>query len=318
MNSIRVAALILCLAALFSCSGKSKKNKESVVVQPTLIHPLFFQDEINQLVNFPFWFNDSIIRAKNIQQIRFISFGSALDLDEENDRIEELPKKTILYTFNAQGKLIAIQETTFSEGIIISNQSYKVTPSRIPAFSYLIPDEEHLGMENSTYLLVPVAFKPNVLQFDNEDFNERYHFIANKKYFGALSVDSIAHPRSSDWVVLGTYSRPEKKYKVQNKVREYQVTTYEYWNSNYPKATINDEFPFTKKRTYTYRKGIFTGYVDSTFIDQEFVTKINTNIYYDKNQLPVHIEHIKKHSEGTQFFKKQEQFEYIFRETNEQ
>lgn len=312
MNHIKPITALLILLLAGSCAERKKIKAESVQVKATLIHPFFFQEEVLQLVNFPFWFNDSIIRANKIQTIKHIIFGSALDLDDSNDRIEELPKKTVVYTFNEQGKLTGMQQTIFSEGIIISNQSFKVKQTRNPVFSYIIPAEEHLGMDHSLFMLIPMKRKTNVQQFDNEQYNERYHFITNKKYFGALSVDSIAHPETNDWIILGSPTRPTKKYKVKNKVREYQVSNYHYWNSNFPKQIESDEFPFIRKRTFSYSGGLFTGYVDSTFIDEEFITKISTVIYYDKKQLPVHVEHIKTHTQGDQFFKKREQFEYTY------
>lgn len=310
MNHIRLITAFLLLLLAGSCQEQKKTRTESIQVKATLIHPFFFQEEVSQLVNFPFWFNDSIIRTNKIHTIKHIIFGSALDLDESNDRIEELPKKAVVYTFNEQGKLIGMQQTIFSEGIIISNQSFKVKQTRNPVFSHIIPSEDHLGMDHSLFMLIPMKKKTNVQQFDNEEYNERYHFITNKKYFGGLSVDSIAHPETNDWIILGSPTRPTKKYKVKNKVREYQVSNYQYWNQNFPKEVETDEFPFIRKRTFTYHNGIFKGYVDSTFIDTEFITKISTVVYYGNNMLPEHVEHIKTHTEGDQFFKKQEQFEY--------
>lgn len=295
-----------------SCETKTTEKAEKIVVKPTLIHPLYFQEDIGQNLNFPFWFNDSIIVANKIKTITHTIFGSALDEDEENDRVEQLPRKNIVYTFNENGKLIQVAQTTFSEGIIIAYHNYFIKKSKIPGYYFVLADDEHLGLESVNKIYSPFAFRKNVLQFDEEFYDERLSFIANKDYFGALSVDSIAKPSPKDWVILGTPERPVKRYKVLNKVKEQQVTTYEYWNKNYPKVVINPEFPFTNKRYFNYEHSIFVGYTDSVFIDKEFVTTVRTELRFRKNLLPIEISHIKSHKDSQLPFKKIEQFSYTY------
>ena len=52
--------------------------------------------------------------------------------------------------------------------------------------------------------------------------------MLNKKYWGALSVDSILEPRPIDRVVLGSPHFPFKSYRVENKVKEKDVVEYRY------------------------------------------------------------------------------------------
>src|SRR6218665_817663 len=305
-------ALLLLLFCIGSCSESVKSKKTAITVEASLIHPYYFQDEIGQQLNFPFWFNDSILRKRKIETITHVIYGSALDSDSGNDRVERLPKKNIIYHFNTNGELIQVTQTSFSEGIIIANHNFFLKKSKWPYFYYVIPDDEHLGLESSNHLFIPVAKKKNVIQYDDEFYDERLHYIENENYFGALSVDSIANPSPKDWVILGSPIRPLKKYKVINKVKEKQVTTFEYWNKNYPKVVINPEFPFINKRYFVYDKGRFNGYLDSVFIDNDFVTMISTKIKYATNGLPVTVEHIKNHVGTTQPFKKIEEFKYSY------
>ncbi len=297
------------LASIAACEGMRRPKKQEVSVRPTLIHPFFFQDEVAQVLNFPFWFNDSILREEKINTITWITYGSPLDTDDENDRIEKLPKRTVVYTFNRTGKPVSIQQTDFSEGIIISSSTLTLKPLGNSGYYSVSEGDNLFGVENNAYVVVRLAGKKNVKQFDNEETDERLHYIADEKFHTPLSVDSIAKPEPNDWIILGAQDRPLKRYKVQNKVREKQVTTYSYWNGNFPKQTINDEFPFTKKRSYTYKNGVFSGYVDSTFIDNSFVTSSITTIRY-KQGLPVSVVHIKQHSENENAFRKTEAFQY--------
>jgi len=304
-----ILACALVLSSIGSCEGLRHKKKQEIAVKPTLIHPFFFQDEIAQVLNFPFWFNDSIIREQKINTITWITYGSKLDTDDENDRIEHLPKRTVVYVFNRAGKPVSMQQTDFSEGIIISSSTLTLKPLGNSGYYSVSEGDNLFGVENNAYVVVRSGNKKNVKQYDNEETDERLHFIANEKFHSPLSVDSIAKPEANDWIILGTYNRPLKRYKVQNKVREKQVTTYTYWNGNFPKQTVNDDFPFTKKRSYTYRNGTFSGYIDSTFIDNSFVTSSITSIHY-KNGLPTSVVHIKQHSESENSFRKTEAFQY--------
>jgi hypothetical protein len=308
-------AIITLLSICFligSCAPKTKEKQQDIKVRASLIHPFYFQDEIGQQYNFPLWFNDSIIRARKIETLTHVIYVNPLDSDSQNDWVERLPKKTIVYRFDPNGQLTNVTQTAYSEGIIIANHNFYLKKSRWPYFYYVIPDDEHLGIESANHLYIPAAKKKNVTQYDDEIYDERLHYIENEKYYGALSVDSIANPSPTDWVILGSPFKPNKKYKVVNKVKETQVTTYEYWNGNYPKVVVNPEFPFTNKRYFVYDKGIFAGYRDSVFIDKDFVTMISTKIKYEKNGLPITVEHIKNHVGTTRPFKKIEEFKYTY------
>lgn len=307
LPAILVSALLLTFIG--ACEGIQRKKTPDIQVKPALIHPFFFQDEVAQSLNFPFWFDDSIIREQKINTITWITYGSPLDTDDENDRIEKLPKRTVVYTFNRAGKPVSIQQTDFSEGIIISSSTLTLKSLGNSGYYSVSEGDNLFGVENNAYVVVRSGNKKNVQQFDNEETDERLHYISDEKFHSPLSVDSIAKPEPNDWVILGTQNRPVKRYKVQNKVREKQVTTYTYWNDNFPKQTINDEFPFTKKRNYTYKNGTFTGYIDSTFIDNAFVTSSITSISYKKG-LPASVVHIKQHSESENAFRKTEAFQY--------
>lgn len=296
----RIFGWVSGLCLLVACSTPPAQKTENTVVRPMLVHPLFFNEETAQCINFPFWFNDSMLVAQNIKTVNWTYFGSVLDDDDQNDRIERLPKKKLVYSFSNTGFLSHLQQTDFFEGVIISNQSFSFRGTKWPYYVQVLRNENRFGVENSTQLLAPVKRKPNALQFDNETKTERWHFITKTKFHGALSVDSITAPRPNDWVVLGTPHRPLKRYKVWNKVKEKQVTTFTYWNGNYPKSIVSDDYPFTRKRSFEYSNGRLNGFIDSTFIDNHFVTDVATTIFYNKEGLPVKIVRKKGHGKDSQ------------------
>ena len=291
------------------CTSISKKKQVKQVATATLIHPLYFQEDLASFINFPFWFNDSSVKANHIESIQQVIYTSTHEDDMEEN--PPFPKKTIRFTFDRKGYLIHIQYTDYSEGIIISHQSYSIIGTKYPYYTAAIRLDNTLGVENTSYLVVPHKKKKNVLQFDNLAKKERIHFIQKKRFWGPLSVDSIAEPKPKDWIVLGTPHKPEKRFKVKNKVKESDVTTYTYLNNNFPIQIISGEYPFTKKRTFDYsKKGHFMGFVDSTFIDMEFVTRSTTRLVYNKQHLPIKLTKIKGHATGQKVYITKEVFSY--------
>jgi hypothetical protein len=302
--------LLIGIIGLTACGTKQSEKTGASSLKPTLIHPLYFQDEIAAVINFPFWFNDSIIRKNNIESFELLTYGSVVD-DEANEK--KFPKKSVHYHFNKKGHLSYIQQTNFSEGIIISHQTFEIIESLKPPYHGVKRLNNTYGIENTSYLIIPFKYKVNVHQFDNNQKGERLHYITKEKFAGALSVDSIASPTPNDWVIIGTPDRPIKRYRVKNKVSETAVTLYTYKTDNLPASTTNEDFPFTKKRSYNYEKnGFFSGYTDSTFIDNTFVTRNLNVILYNKKGLPIGIVHKKDHVDGTANFISKEIIRYNY------
>lgn len=315
MKRYIIYLLILSGFLLSYCTQKKKVQVKRTEIAADLIHPLYFQEEISSLINFPFWFNDSIVSKQKIQQLTITSFKgiisdtSAYNPDSED---ETFPKRTLIYTFNPQGRLIQLQITDFSEGIVISNQSFRFNQSDQLNYCEAVQKDNLYGVENNTFTYNPTKFSASYASYEASNDLDLIHFILNKNCFGPLSVDSIASPLPNDWVVLGYPDRPVKRYKVKNKVKETSVSNYEYYNENFPKLITNEEYPFFKKRYFNYQNGHFKGYIDSTFIDETFVTSVKTLIYYDKKRLPTKIIHKKEHAESVNNYQTHELFTYTF------
>jgi hypothetical protein len=312
MQKFSCISCVCLLLGLVGCSTDQVISKPTTSIQPTLLHPLYFQDEVAAMLNFPFWFQDSILKQQHIQSCTITTYGSS-STNIEDAKKTPFPKKSVCFTFDRFGHLIHIQLTDFFEGIIISHQSFQIIPSSNPYYYGVKRLDNTYGIENNSYLIIPFKNKKNVLQFDNNLRGERLHFIENKKFWGPLSVDSITQAKPTDWVILGTPNRPEKRYRVKNTVTERNVTHYSYYNSNYPHVTISEDYPFTKKRTFIYsNKGKFKGYIDSTFIDDLFVTRGLNYIQYDRAQKPIVIVHQKGHAEGENNYRSKELITYTY------
>lgn len=305
---------ILLTTTLFfsSCGEKRKTQNTKRTFQVSLIHPLFFQEELSSNLNFPFWFNDSIISANKIMQITLTSMKGVPSDSLSPDSEIAFPKKTVVYTFNRIGQVIHIQITNYSEGIIIANQNYQINAPNTFNYSKILLKDNAYGVEKNVILYLPYKQTNDYLAYASDDDESMLHFILNPKYQKPLSVDSIAHPLPNDWVILGTPNQPKKRYHVYNKVKEAQVSIYTYYSDNFPSIVTNQEYPFFRKRFYNYsNNGTFIGFTDSTFIDETFVTAVQTSISYNKN-LPTKIIHNKAHKDGVRSFETYESIDYTF------
>jgi hypothetical protein len=302
---------------LYSCSENKKKPIKRQVIVADLIHPLYFQDEVSGLINFPFWFSDSLVSKNNIQQLTITFFKGTIDDTSASNTDygdETFPKRTLIYNFNQAGRLIQMQITDFSEGIVISNQSFVLKKPTDIDYCEVVQKDNLYGVENNTFTYSPIKTTANYAVFESSNDNDLMHFILNKKYFGPLSVDSMANPLPNDWIILGNPSKPIKRYKVRNKVKETFISEYTYFSENYPKLITNEDYPFFKKRYFNYSNGHFNGYLDSTFIDKTFVTSVKSFIYYDNKRLPTKIIHRKEHVEGVNKYQTHELYSYTFYE----
>lgn len=315
MKRYMVYLLILSGFLLSNCTQKKKVKARKTDIVADLIHPLYFQEEISSLINFPFWFNDSLIASQKIQQLTITSFKgvisdtSVTNPDSDN---ETFPKRTLVYTFNQEGRLVQLQITDFSEGIVISNQSFRINKSGELNYCEAVQKDNLYGVENNTFTYDPHKFSSNYASFESSNDLDLLHFILNKKFFGPLSVDSIASPLPNDWIILGTPDKPIKRYKVKNKVKETSISNYKYASKNFPKLITNEDYPFFKKRYFNYQNGHFSGYIDSTFIDETFVTSVKSHIYYNDKRAPLKIVHKKEHAEGVNNYQTHELFTYTY------
>lgn len=299
----------LLVALTCACTAKAPVVKPAVKAYPTIFHPLYFQDEIASQLNFPFWFNDSLIRLHNIQEITRTTFGSY----EVDDTVhsETLKKTEIVYLFSREGKLQEITRIYYAEGLEIARSNYRIGEK--PVNRYYTAEDISFNADPSTdYIrMVRVGKKKNVIQYDDAESDVRYHFFSNKRFWGALSVDSIADPEQQDWIIHGTPERPVKRYQVRNTVTENNVTHYQYLNENYPEMITWSDYPFTQKRYFRYdRGGSFSGFIDSTFIDQAFVTRNVTTFILDKWNRPTEIVHQKGHAASEASYRTIEKISY--------
>jgi hypothetical protein len=262
--------------------------------------------EAEKFISFPVWFNDSVVKASKISKITrdFYSFDPA-DSTEIAAINSEVPREKREYWFNQNGQLKDLKVTYFYDDQEIGSVHYTyVSPkdkfgfAKVVIFSDTnsVIDLEENDMDFPFKIHEKVKQTSKYLAYRDQQTGDYLFYMLNRKYWGPLSVDSILKPSHKDIIVLGTVYFPTKKYQVSNKVKEKDITRFVYNRASHVLESLQkQDYPFENKRCFVYNKnGFCTGYIDSTFTDKVFLTRIVSEVKTDKKMNPIRIVHTKE------------------------
>ncbi len=313
MKTIILSLLILPI--LFtSCSEirKKKKKEEKDGAYKSFIFNMthsFSENEKN--MSFPIWFDEEIIRKKNIKSIRRKIFPSG----NKNNPEELNPKEKKTYFFDTDGSLKRIHIQQFYEYITVAdlNFEYKVLRDEY-GFSpvRIVYDKNENNNEAIDQFLIydKIEYQQNYLVYQNAKSGDYRFYMLKKEYWGTLSVDSIFDPNPQDMITFGSPILPKKEYYVENKVNESNINLFHYSSKNMPMKVRTEKFPFQYKRSIIYNKeGNCSGFIDSTFSNDEFLTRLNSSFVFH-DSLPIELIHESKSK--NKLFIQVETFEYDF------
>lgn len=318
--------LQICFIALFmaSCGEDEPVLQHEPKKTAQWINPLFFNNDFEHELNFPLWFNDSLIRAHQIYKITKRIYPHIVgDTSEINDYHQAIPKEKIEYYFDPNGMVDQVVLYSYFDDREIARATFVYQGNmlatgyrKVVAMPFISLTKDPIRDEFTTELYRDKTHQYSLLSFEMEkkkfasyvDLEKGNHLfvLKHKKNWGPLSVDSIVNPMKQDWVVLGTMRKPYKRYQVENTVRERNIYIYDYWNSGVVKRRIKKTYPFEYRRSYLFgKKNEWKGYIDSTFSEGSFITRTEHQILFDAYERPVEINHRKSNEEPQGFFYKE-------------
>jgi hypothetical protein len=313
----------ICSFLFLACQSSQQKTPTSVIPKNKAqwINPLFFNDNFDSELSFPLWFNDSLIRVNHIVKITKRIFpriiGDSLAVNSPN---EAMPREKREYYFDSTGNVSdlviyyyyddrEIARAHFMyEGAIDPNGFCRVTPG---AFKYLSDNGEenefNIELRNERkYNTILHQFwyrKPKFSCYSDKETGEKTFVLPNPFYWGTLSVDSILRPGINDWIICGTPKKPYKRYKVKNKVEQKEMHVYSYWKTGVLQERIIQEYPFENKRSYIYNtSNQWISYIDSTFSERKFITRVENKFQFDATGKPILVRHQKETSDDKPYF----------------
>lgn len=263
-------------------------------------------------MSFPVWFDDSLIRENKVKNIHRKIFN----LNGKIDDFASL-KAEKRYLFDEKGRIMRVQISEYYEGQMISDVTFiyygvkdihgfqKVKMKKTNVSDIELTGYQFYEMEQTV---------SNFMAYANTDNGNYLFFLPNEKHWGALSVDSILSPTSEDLVVYGTPKLPTKRYHVVNRVNEFDVKTIEYANKTTNPTEIKfEKEPFDYKRTIEYnRKGLCTGFVDSTFSMDRYIMRRHSTFSFENNQLPLRVTHKSARTNDNEKNVQIETFDYTY------
>jgi len=294
---------------LFSCQqeGKRKIFGRSHTFSASIIQNQLFFSERAMDYSFPLWFNDSLIRHHAIESVTRNIYSRNTILNETQDSLVEFPAESICYQFNEKGFVNKVSHIYYFDDRKISQFDffYSKAPNKNGFSSAKIDsmvefkDNIPLPLSSSRDLEMFALYSQKQTEKDFSVFRNRltgdYLFaVFNKNIWGALSIDAEFHPTPKDKVLLGTLLKPEKIYRVENKVKESEVIEFEYKKERITKI-LNYQYPFIEQRSFNYDKqGYCIGFIDSTFSEKIFLTKSVATFENNSLGSPTRIVHEKE------------------------
>jgi hypothetical protein len=300
---------LLIIPCFSSCKDERLEDNKEIQKVSQWVNPVFYNNDFEDELNFPMWFNDSLVKAHEIYKITKRIYPRINgDTNEINSTKQAVPKEKIEYYFDPNGLVDQVVIYSYYDDREISRQHFIYDGNMFSSgYRKLKALPVHLLQKDKSDEFTTELYNDKKTKYNLFDFVKRskkytsyinvktenfYFVIKNKKYWGPLSVDSILHPKKEDWVVLGSVRKPYKKYHVENIVNESDVYDYEYYKSGVLKRVSKKNYPFEYKRNYIYNKDNFwIAYVDSTFSEEKFISKISHEIVYDKFLRPIEIHH---------------------------
>ena len=312
-------SIFLLLFAISGCSDNSEELDKLTndVKKSSIFHLNTLLTEDENDVSFPIWFTDSIIKAHKIKKITRKTFKLDREVQNPLKSIHgAVPREMREYFFNQLGKIIQLNVHYYYDDREIGSILFSYTGEK-DAYGYSEVKRKTIVTKTTKRISeTHEFFDPEVRELDFKMFVKRKgakkylayqdmetgdfsYFLLNSKYWGTLSVDSILKPDTKDIIGWGTPLFPSKKYQVSNKVKEQNVKMFIYdkHSVKVPDYWFKKVYPFDYKRSFTYNnKGICNGYIDSTFADEVFVTRMISNFQFNKKEEPIRILHQKENA----------------------
>lgn len=289
-------SFIWCIVVLFCACGENrvpKKAPETLYCQPSLFLPERLLNPLQELLSFPLWFDDSLIKKNQITRIVISEMGVV----EDEESQEELRRQRI-YSFDESAKIKELELIEYYDGMEIDRKHYfYATKSDADGFVQIRCEKVSADSgDNNVYK--KDRSTSSYLSFQNTSTEAHLYFLPKKENWGVLSVDTILSATSDDIIAYGTPERPEKIFQIKNKVEEIHSLTFQ----RDPKtgcliSTQNNEEPFATKRSFEYGKWGVTRFIDSTFSGSGFLSR---QVYYFRFQaegLPTEL-HRRTNGEG--------------------
>ncbi|MFT7344299.1 MAG: hypothetical protein ACI9XP_000882 [Lentimonas sp.] len=311
----------LLLALFVSCKSDLKKSTENKkhYSRASLLNLSALNNDFENEISFPIWFNDSLVKANYIQGIeRKIYPRLPLGADRKN-----LPLKEKLdYSFDNNGMITSLVHNFYVD--LHSASSYKMIYSKNRQFNDFskvkVQQKSYLENDYGTTNILKPGFHTYKVSKTNSQYSiyssmdekSRIIIIEDTILWNVLALDRLFKPKKTDRIVFGTLSQPIKTYSVENKINESNIYLYKYVDGGLTHVE-HLNYPFLQKRNFNYDStGHCTSYIDSNFVDNNLLFLTRHSFERDSLGFPINVFHERINILGGISYSYQESFEYQF------
>jgi len=307
------------MCTLFGCSITEEERKGSIEQVPCdfifrLQHFLTDQDDV---INFPLWFDDSIICGNRVKKITRSVYNADQGEVGSKEKIKEF-----IYEFSDKGNIKRLTVRSFYENVLFNDVTFDYLNVKDSEGYTKVKVEDNYNFSKTSelnkrnyQLYSKTMGSESYSMYKNDNANKYQIFMLDTAYWGGISVDTICAPEPEDVVTFGHPQKPIKRYQVKNKVEEFNVTTFTYAEgSNKIKKWRRKEYPFETLRTITFSKnGNCIGFIDSIFSDDEYLSRKLFVFEFDDNKFPIKLgmESSSEHDKNTILQRETYEYEYF-------
>ena len=293
---------ILLIAISFSCQKGAEKNNGTEIL-PIKTQQFVNWETMNEFnkenMSFPNWFNETVIKEKNIQQIA-LTFTNYNTTDSVTIDTDTLPYKIQYYNFNPMGEITSVEIHQYISGVKISEDDF-IYNQVIDSFGYSFPiikskiqfgkkklrDETNLDESHPYSILKKIEHTDEYIEYiDEYAKNKATHiFILDSSNWNVSYIDLKFRPQRNELFYYGAPQSYSTSFSVRNLVEKSIKTKQLFYSNEVLKSQWFFDKYFVTKRHYTYDSdGLCVGFSDSLkTIDEEFIHLEIGEIQYEKD-----------------------------------
>jgi hypothetical protein len=318
--------MMVVFSLLLACKGESNKKKLRLLKQmpKSMINVQLLYSELDKEFSFPAWFDAALISKNEIKRI-VRNIYPRQEQGLQIDTTGQVPREQLIYNFSKSGKILELKHLYYYDDRVISQYVFRYASNKDNSFFNQVildsarrfvdkvPLPDYGGKNSDIYHIYDeVDQNKDYSIYKNRQSGDFLFVVKNKKIWGPLEIDRILQPTPKDKIILGTWKEPKKIYQVENKVKENHVREYKYRKGAIHQI-VRYDYPFRIERSFLYnQKGYCRGFIDSTFSDSDYLTRVTSDWKLNQFQTPDYVTYRKENPKRQGVFTYIEGFQYEF------
>lgn len=311
---IKLAISFCCALLLLSSCGEETarvtKRKKKVDKQHTFFNLQRIFSPLEKEISFPIWFDASMIVENKVEQITRRIYPL-----NETDSTAVYPKEEWIYSFDKKGNVKKVQIAHFYENTKTDevNISYAKSFDEY-GFSEAKMKEKNGRIVNTLQQHSKEEYGDRYLIYENKSSGDYLFYVLDPNLSGVVSIDQMLSPTVQDVIGIGSPLKISERFILKNKVEQNDKIVFSYDTKHLEKIEF-DQRPFTTSRYIHYDdEGHCSGFTDSTYTGQKYLSCVSTNFQEKMGVLPLRVIHSSQSADQESNNLRLEVFDYQIKE----